>query len=61
MQFFSNENPRGSIRAVLFDFDGTLSTLRSGWESVMRPFMLEMIAGEPGITDELRAEVDDYI
>lgn len=35
----------GKIRAVLFDFDGTLSTLRSGWESIMAPFMKEEIIG----------------
>ena len=28
---------------LLFDFDGTISTLRCGWEKVMKPLMLEMI------------------
>ena len=36
---------RNPVRAVLFDFDGTISTLRCGWESVMKPLMLEMISG----------------
>ncbi|WP_282942834.1 HAD family hydrolase [Paenibacillus sp. RC67] len=35
----------GKIRAVLFDFDGTVSTLRAGWESIMAPFMKEEIVG----------------
>lgn len=30
-------------RAVIFDFDGTLSTLRCGWESVMRTLMGEVL------------------
>ena len=30
------------IKAVLFDFDGTISTLRYGWEKVMEPLMLEI-------------------
>ncbi len=33
--------PRGRFRAVLFDFDGTLSLLREGWPAVMTELMLE--------------------
>lgn len=55
--------PEGKIRAAIFDFDGTFSTLRCGWEGVMRPLMLEMISG--GSADraatELREQVDSYI
>ena len=53
----------GRIRAVVFDFDGTFSTLRCGWEKVMRPLMLEMISGGPAeeASEELRQEVDAYI
>lgn len=48
------------VQAVVFDFDGTLSTLRHGWEAVMEPMMLELLSGgEP--TDEDRAEVRRYI
>lgn len=49
------------VRAVLFDFDGTISTLRYGWESVMKPLMLEMISGGGEWDDALEREVDDYI
>jgi len=49
------------IRAMLFDFDGTISTLRCGWELVMKPLMLEMISGDHPVTAELEKEVDDYI
>lgn len=31
---------------AIFDHDGTISTLRHGWESVMREMMVESIAGE---------------
>lgn len=34
---------RKPVRAVLFDFDGTLSTLRCGWESIMAPLMIEIL------------------
>ena len=53
-------NP-SALRAVVFDFDGTISTLRCGWEQVMRPLMLECIAGEKEITPALEDEVDAYI
>src|SRR5437763_10203120 len=33
--------PRGRFRAVLFDFDGTLSLLREGWPAVMTELMVE--------------------
>ena len=49
------------VRAVLFDFDGTISTLRCGWEKVMKPLMLEMISGDRGWNEALEREVDDYI
>ncbi len=32
-------------KVVLFDFDGTLSTIRSGWVEVMVPMMVEILAG----------------
>lgn len=52
---------RKQIKAALFDFDGTISTLRYGWESVMEPLMLEMITGGGPADDELVSEVRDYI
>ncbi|MDR1664295.1 MAG: HAD family hydrolase [Clostridiales bacterium] len=52
----------GEIRAAIFDFDGTLSTLRCGWEEVMRPMMMEMIGAEKLPDDrELRRAVNEYI
>lgn len=53
---------KGQIKAAIFDFDGTISTLRHNWEGVMRPMMLEMISGTDGpYPPALEAEVDDYI
>ena len=56
-----HETSHTPVRAVLFDFDGTISTLRCGWEKVMKPLMLEMISGEKGWDAALEKEVDDYI
>ncbi|MCX5659906.1 MAG: PfkB family carbohydrate kinase [Planctomycetota bacterium] len=34
-----------AVRHVVFDHDGTLSTLREGWERIMEPMMLRAILG----------------
>ena len=34
------------IKAIVCDFDGTFSTLRCGWEGVMRKMMLKYLPGE---------------
>jgi phosphoglycolate phosphatase-like HAD superfamily hydrolase len=52
------------VRHVLFDFDGTLSVLRQGWEEVMIPLMVEAICGEgaaPPATGEIEQEVREYV
>ena len=36
----------GHIKHALFDHDGTISTIRQGWESVMEPMMIRAILGE---------------
>lgn len=55
--------PAQKTRVVLFDFDGTLSLLRSGWIDVMVPMMVEILAelktGES--TADLEALVKDYV
>ncbi len=55
--------PRGRIRAVLLDFDGTLSLLRRGWTQVMIPLMVEVL--QSTATDEspetLAARVEEFV
>src|SRR5438045_2942340 len=50
-------------RVCLFDFDGTISLIRSGWMNVMVPMMVETLADlNSGETvEQLRAIVEDYI
>jgi phosphoglycolate phosphatase-like HAD superfamily hydrolase len=52
-----------NARVVLFDFDGTLSLIRSGWMKVMVPMMVEILLDlKSGETeDELRAVVEDFV
>jgi phosphoglycolate phosphatase len=42
----------GHIRHALFDFDGTLSLIREGWQGVMIPMMVEMLLDTPGHESE---------
>lgn len=52
---------QSKIKVAVFDFDGTISTLRYGWEEIMEPMMLELITNGKEITPELVAEVKEYI
>ena len=36
----------GQIRHAVFDHDGTISTLRQGWESIMEPVMIRSVFGD---------------
>ena len=38
---------RGHIRHALFDFDGTVSLIREGWQGVMIPMMVEVLLETP--------------
>jgi phosphoglycolate phosphatase-like HAD superfamily hydrolase len=51
----------GHIRHALFDFDGTISVLRQGWEEVMIPMMVEAICGDQPGVPQVEQEVRDYI
>ncbi|HOJ67875.1 MAG TPA: HAD family hydrolase, partial [Candidatus Hydrogenedentes bacterium] len=51
----------GQIRHALFDFDGTISLLREGWQHIMGPVCVEMIAGDTEPTDDIREAVAKMI
>jgi bifunctional ADP-heptose synthase (sugar kinase/adenylyltransferase)/phosphoglycolate phosphatase-like HAD superfamily hydrolase len=50
---------------IIFDHDGTLSTLRQGWEEIMEPMMVRCILGDrdadESLYDHVVAAVRDYI
>jgi phosphoglycolate phosphatase-like HAD superfamily hydrolase len=51
----------GKVRHALFDFDGTISVIRQGWEAIMIPLMVEMICDGQPAPPGLQAEVADYV
>ena len=59
--------PQARIKHAVFDHDGTVSTLRQGWEHVMAPVMVRAILGDKYKTadetlyHQVRNRVLDYI
>jgi phosphoglycolate phosphatase-like HAD superfamily hydrolase len=55
--------PRGGYKAVLFDFDGTLSLLREGWPEIMVPMMVEALVrtGSGESEAELAVLVEEFV
>jgi phosphoglycolate phosphatase len=54
---------RGRIHSALFDFDGTLSLIRQGWQEVMISMMTEILSQlEPGRPEAgVRNHVKEYV
>jgi len=58
---------RYPLKHVVFDHDGTVSTLRAGWEGVMQKFMIKTIMGNPlrieqkKILERVTERVEAYI
>ncbi|MBO4547901.1 MAG: HAD family hydrolase [Abditibacteriota bacterium] len=48
---------RGRFAYALFDFDGTISLIREGWQSVMSGLMLEVLSDTPAGKDEPKLDI----
>ncbi|MDP8243482.1 MAG: HAD family hydrolase [Candidatus Hinthialibacter antarcticus] len=51
------------LRHVLFDFDGTLSLIREGWQDIMNPMMLEFLTetGARESEEELTLIIKEFV
>ncbi len=55
------------IRHVIFDHDGTISTLREGWEGIMAPMMIKAIMGDKfkeadeAFSQQVQTRVNEFI
>lgn len=47
LEIITPQIPRAQIRCAVFDFDGTLSLLRAGWNQIMQALMLETLRATP--------------
>jgi bifunctional ADP-heptose synthase (sugar kinase/adenylyltransferase)/phosphoglycolate phosphatase-like HAD superfamily hydrolase len=67
IEVVSSVPPRTKVTHVIFDNDGTISTLREGWESIMEPVMMKAILGsgwktaEDALYHRVEERVRDYI
>jgi rfaE bifunctional protein kinase chain/domain len=56
-----------NIRHAIFDHDGTLSTLREGWEQIMAPMMVRAVLGnryenvDQALLQKVRSRVSEFI
>ena len=53
----------GRLRHAVFDFDGTLSLLRAGWQAVMADQFVEVLSATPQAeaVEQLRARTDEPV
>jgi phosphoglycolate phosphatase-like HAD superfamily hydrolase len=52
---------RARLRAVMFDFDGTLALIRAGWMPLMLDMMMETLASLGPDAAALRLEAEAYV
>ncbi len=63
MEVLSHDYPHGGFRAVIFDFDGTLSLLRRNWQDVMIPMMVDVLraTGTDEPQEALFQHVEEFV
>ena len=63
MEIIHSDYPRGLFRFALFDFDGTLSLIREGWQKIMKGYFYEELKKAPKAEGEaaLRGCIDDFV
>lgn len=55
-----NQNiTRGQIKFAIFDFDGTISLIREGWQGIMIPMMVDILFSTP--EHESRYELENEV
>ncbi len=64
IEIVGKDLPPSTVRHALFDFDGTISLIRQGWQDVMAPMMVETLLQTPrhegrGAIEELVRETID--
>ncbi len=63
LEVVNTARPRGPFRCAIFDFDGTLSLLRSNWQGLMVPMMVRELAatGSGESERELTDLVEEFV
>jgi phosphoglycolate phosphatase-like HAD superfamily hydrolase len=63
IEIINTEIPRGTVKFAIFDFDGTISLIREGWQQIMIPMMVEILMETPDREprSELEKVVRDFV
>ena len=67
IEIVHNWKDKPQIKYAIFDHDGTISTLRQGWELIMAPMMVRAILGkkfleaDESLFSRIRSRVSEYI
>jgi phosphoglycolate phosphatase-like HAD superfamily hydrolase len=65
IEVVNSEAVRGCFRFAIFDFDGTISLIREGWQEIMIPYFADELAACPGAKniprEKLVEEARDFI
>lgn len=63
IEIIRTDIPRGRIKHALFDFDGTLSLIREGWQQVMVPMMVDELMSTPRheAREQITAVVQEFV
>lgn len=52
IEILKKEVELGKFKAAIFDFDGTVSLIREGWQQIMVPYFVEVLLQTPKAEDE---------
>lgn len=63
IEYVNHDITRGMIKFAIFDFDGTISLIREGWQQIMIPMMVEILAHTPEheSIEEIREVVRHFV
>jgi phosphoglycolate phosphatase len=63
MEVIRPRDQRAAVEHILFDFDGTISTIRQGWQDVMISYLVEVLLDTPGgaLVNDLPGYVRDWV
>jgi phosphoglycolate phosphatase len=63
VEIIKDDITRGRFKAAIFDFDGTISLIRAGWQDVMYPYFVEVLAETPRAEslEELEHVVREFV
>ena len=57
IEIVNPNTPRGKFKFAVFDFDGTISLIREGWQQIMIPYFTDEMASCPGAKDTAREAI----